>query len=675
MTDYILRESFDLPERAETNEATRVLFVSIAFPPKADSEALQVAKYFHFLQRHEDLTIDVVTSAIPTLYMPYDRSLERYAKGVSQLISLPLRERKVVNQLRSRLGLQELVFPDSKENFHLQYRRVLNELNHKPDIIYSRSQPFSSAILAYKLKAELGVPWIMHLSDPWVDCPMHSYSKKYHELNERWERDCFDAADMIALTAIRQVEFYKKKYPVHSEKIRFYPNVYDLSESTESCLLHPEDDRKKLRIVYTGGLAKPRSPESFLKALEEISSEDSSLLADVEVLFAGPADRLNRDIFGKCKLPLVRYLGTLTFSESLALQRSAHYLLALDFPVYDGSKAMYFLSKLLDYMLARRRILALTTTGGEVDRVIQEIGGDSCDQRNIESIKLHLKAAIAAFKGGNLAYFDKDDPPLQYDVSVNAERLYRDIISIASTQRSNVSVDKVVPRRDIDSPSEQPNSRLGLKNRRRTRRVAILSYGTGNLASLSDALEAAGATSTVSRSARELTGVDALVLPGVGHFEHALKYFRSSGLLEPALELIRNGVPTLGICLGFQLLTHASEEAEGQDGLAVLPCTTTRIRPADASMHKVPHLGWNAIDSAQGAPILLEGIAPEDRLFYYANAYAVRAEPPLALPHATFAHGAPYLALVEQGTVFGVQFHPEKSRSQGLRLLSNFLAV
>lgn len=207
------------------------------------------------------------------------------------------------------------------------------------------------------------------------------------------------------------------------------------------------------------------------------------------------------------------------------------------------------------------------------------------------------------------------------------------------------------------------------------RRVAIISYGTGNLASLKDALDAVGAACYVANTASDLAGAEAVVLPGVGHFRHAMHFFRSSGLLEPTLERIRSGVPTLGICLGFQLLTRTSEEAGGEVGLCLLPCDTVRIRPAAKEMHKVPHLGWNTLQTCKGSPRLLTGIAGDDQLFYYANAYAVGYTEDLTPPLATYEHGAEYIGVIEQGSLFGVQFHPEKSRAQGLRLLKNFLEV
>lgn len=204
-------------------------------------------------------------------------------------------------------------------------------------------------------------------------------------------------------------------------------------------------------------------------------------------------------------------------------------------------------------------------------------------------------------------------------------------------------------------------------------KVAIISYGTGNLASLSDALEEVGASCKVATAPADLADADALVLPGVGHFGHAMNHFSASGLLEPTLEKIRNGVPTLGICLGFQLLTRSSEEAGGAAGLGVLPFSTVRIRPGNPRVHKVPHLGWNSIHKSQGSPRLLTGIPAEDQVFYYANAYAVPWMQEISAPLSTYSHGSEYVGLIEQDSLFGVQFHPEKSRSQGLRLLRNFL--
>jgi glutamine amidotransferase len=207
------------------------------------------------------------------------------------------------------------------------------------------------------------------------------------------------------------------------------------------------------------------------------------------------------------------------------------------------------------------------------------------------------------------------------------------------------------------------------------RRIAIISYGTGNLLSLRDALQTVGAVCKVAKTASELSNADALVLPGIGHFHQAMNFLKQSGLLKPTLERINDGIPTLGVCLGFQLLTQSSEEALNETGLGLLPCSTIRIKPSDSKIFKVPQLGWNKIYRKQGQSVLLSGISDEDLSFYYANSYAVCSSLEQSTPFATYQHSSEYLALIENRSLFGVQFHPEKSRHQGLHLLENFMNV
>ena len=199
-----------------------VLFVSIAFPPKSDAECLQTAKYFHYLQEDKSLKIEVVTSAIPTLYMKYDEKLESYAQGYTNEISVPLKENRWINLFRNRLKLEETVFPDVKQSFHRQSGTVIRKLKQKPDILYSRSYPLSSTIMAYKLQKQLQVPWIMHLSDPWADSPLHHWSSKYNDLQRTWELKCMEAARYVCMTSLSTIDFYQDKYPHLKNKFLFF---------------------------------------------------------------------------------------------------------------------------------------------------------------------------------------------------------------------------------------------------------------------------------------------------------------------------------------------------------------------------------------------------------------------------------------------------------------------
>ena len=206
-------------------------------------------------------------------------------------------------------------------------------------------------------------------------------------------------------------------------------------------------------------------------------------------------------------------------------------------------------------------------------------------------------------------------------------------------------------------------------------KIGLIDYGTGNIASLKTALADLDAATSMISSAQDFASVDAVILPGVGHFGPASLALKVSGIRESLLRLIAQGFPVLGICLGFQMLTGASEEAPGFDGLGVFPGFTQRLRPSNTQIYKVPHLGWNSMLGSTGSPRLLHGIAADQQLFYFANAYGVTVDSAPLFSHALYRHESTWLGLVEQGSVFGVQFHPEKSRAQGLQVLSNFLLV
>ena len=411
----------------------RVLFVSVSFPPKADPEGLQTAKYFHYLQRFDDLAIDVVTSAVPTLYMPYDPDLESYAKGARQVIALRLRENRYVNFLRDRLNLQHSVFPDVKQSFHRQARKVLKQLREKPDLIYSRADPKSSTIMAYKLKQALGVPWILHMSDPWADCPLEQMKGRRYRKHDAWERKCFAAADIISLTSEATLAFYRKKYPAYSDKFRFFPNVFEYAPETAP-VAAPQNTDRKFRMVYTGGLAYDRSPEYVLKALQELVTADPDLAGRMEVIFAGDADARNRAVFQQYGLPFVQWLGKLPFQQALQLQRTADYLVVIDSPITDPSLAMFFPSKLLDYMVARKRILAITTPGSSTWQVMQDLKGDCCSHADGAAIAKSIRKAFDAFREGDRAYLENTTPPEKYEASSNAARLHEQIKQVLHVQ-------------------------------------------------------------------------------------------------------------------------------------------------------------------------------------------------------------------------------------------------
>lgn len=194
-------------------------------------------------------------------------------------------------------------------------------------------------------------------------------------------------------------------------------------------------------------------------------------------------------------------------------------------------------------------------------------------------------------------------------------------------------------------------------------RIAVLDYGAGNLHSLLRAASTDGVDVSLETSAKRCVDADALILPGVGGFGPAAA--RIADERACLRDAIARGLPTIGICLGLQLLFDWSEEDTG-DGLGVLPGRVTRVRAA-----RVPHIGWNTLDDARD-PLLPNASVP--RFAYFANGYACRPDDVACVTAWTTHDGDRFPAIVRRGRVMGFQFHPEKSGREGVALLRAAIA-
>jgi glutamine amidotransferase len=196
--------------------------------------------------------------------------------------------------------------------------------------------------------------------------------------------------------------------------------------------------------------------------------------------------------------------------------------------------------------------------------------------------------------------------------------------------------------------------------------IAIVDYGMGNLRSVEKGFHAAGILdAAVTPDVADVRAADGIVLPGVGAFRDAAAHLERTGMREALLDRVRAGVPLLGICLGMQLLATTSLEDGEWTGLDLVPGVCRRL-PDDV---KVPHIGWNTVSYPNPSP-LFEGVE-EGTAFYFVHSYHVVPEDESAIIGAA-DHGVPFAACVQQGSVFGVQFHPEKSSDRGLAMLANF---
>lgn len=196
--------------------------------------------------------------------------------------------------------------------------------------------------------------------------------------------------------------------------------------------------------------------------------------------------------------------------------------------------------------------------------------------------------------------------------------------------------------------------------------IALIDYGSGNLRSVSKALEREGADVRLVDSPAGLAEADAVVLPGVGAFGDCVRNLKERGLWEPIGAWLESGKPFLGICLGYQLLFDSSEETPGVKGFGFFPGKVKRFN--DAGL-KIPHMGWNTLD--RNNHHLWQGLPTNPYVFYVHSYFPVPDDDSIVTSRTTY--GETFAASVARGNVAAMQFHPEKSQETGLAILKNFI--
>lgn len=213
-----------------------------------------------------------------------------------------------------------------------------------------------------------------------------------------------------------------------------------------------------------------------------------------------------------------------------------------------------------------------------------------------------------------------------------------------------------------------------------TNEVILVDYGVGNLLSVARALEECDARVVVTDDAAKIKQAERVVLPGVGAFGDCIAELRRRDLVEPILEFANTGRPMLGICVGMQVLMEMGEEFGEHEAFGLIP---GRVQPientkADGTPHKIPHIGWTALDLPEGREswkgTILEGIEP-GQTCYFVHSYTANPTNTENMLVVSDYNGRRIMAGVQASNVFGTQFHPEKSGKVGLKIVSRFLAM
>lgn len=394
-----------------------ILLISISAPPKNSPESLQTARYLKYLSR--DHAVTLLTTRITGGWEPEDKSLLKYLEQVRQVISLYTLPPRVTSLIKRTYPA--LLMPDEAFVFLWQAGKAIRAIKDKPSIVFSRSAPYSSAVMGLKMAQYWNVPWVMHLSDLWVDSPFFTLNEYQTKKHQQLEYQCIEAAQVITLTSQKTLVFYQQKYPRQVEKFKFLPNVFD----KDDCNAAPLTLNGKMRFVFTGRLYGTRSIHRFMQALEEAFAGYPELEAAAEIMLAGFFDEENITRIRQSPLKNVSYLGALELDKALQLQQQAHVLVLIDSIEPNERYNLFFPSKLLDYLAANRMILALTNKESTTFDVVENKTGKCFCPGNMNELPPFVRNLVSEFIHGSFRYALNTEDLLQYEASFNTKRLER----------------------------------------------------------------------------------------------------------------------------------------------------------------------------------------------------------------------------------------------------------
>lgn len=214
-----------------------------------------------------------------------------------------------------------------------------------------------------------------------------------------------------------------------------------------------------------------------------------------------------------------------------------------------------------------------------------------------------------------------------------------------------------------------------------TPKVYIIDYGIGNLFSVQKAMRFLGVDAKFINTPEALDEADGVILPGVGAFGDGMARLRQNGFVEPIMRYAGQGRPLLGICLGMQFLFSRSEEFGMHDGLDLIRGEVVKFPMAkvrDGFNYKIPHIGWNGLfkpsDKREWAGTILDGIKEHEKAYFLHSFIAMPDDEANILAYTEYG-GNHIVAAVKKGNIYGCQFHPEKSRGLGIRILESFYNI
>ena len=376
-----------------TNNLSRhLLAISFAYPPSAAPRAVQVSRLLNSLHFptliicadykersiRNDVTLqnDSANSAVQCLRVPFVRSdWDSLLARASGRLSLP-----VVNKA-----------PDAYKSWGPHVVQSAVAATHEGqqfDVLITFGAPMSDHLIGLKLKKRLGLPWVAHFSDPWVDNPFTAADPLTNALNRSLERKVLSAADRVIFTSDETVDLVFKKYPASwKKKARVLPHAFD-----DSLFAGTQNQESKITIRYLGDFYGPRTPKPLYEAIRQLLDSNPSSLADVRFELIGnlglrPA---NEGIVDGIPPEMVSIKPPVGYLESLALMRASDGLLVIDAP---ADQSVFLPSKLIDYIGSERPIFGISPPG-TATKLIAELGGWIANPADNAAVRDQLAAFI-----------------------------------------------------------------------------------------------------------------------------------------------------------------------------------------------------------------------------------------------------------------------------------------
>lgn len=389
-----------------------ILFVSLAAPPQNTPEALQVGKVIQGLSK-ERYKIHLITE-INDFSGSWENSVNS-GLSIGNALRHDINVYSLwVERIQRRLGFS--FFPDDKFFFIEKILRMVQNKKISFDIIYSRSAPISSSIAAYKVACKYKKPWIMHLSDPWTINPYYRQSNK----DLKWERKCFEKAAYITLTNKQLIERYSNIYPELRDKFIHFPNVYN-EESEE---LYNQATSEYFKIIYTGNLYGNRNPSSFLKGFTIfLSGLSDGERKKIKLILIGNIEEKIRKQIRKFRFQdSIEIREAIPFDQIKVVQKEADILLAMDARFEMSEEILFFPSKILDYMVARRPILLISNKNSPAFTFVNGRYGSAIEHDDTPKIANFLKDLFTRKSRGE-ELFPLKEPDKKYSVKYNIPHL------------------------------------------------------------------------------------------------------------------------------------------------------------------------------------------------------------------------------------------------------------